>query len=133
MVDIDKVAGLCIRERKLLVVHKKGFEEYLALGGKRQPGETDLACLSREVMEEIGCSLVDPQYFGTFAGLAFDGVKTIRMSCYLIGIDGEPVLNPADAINGYRWIGRDYAREGVRVLSMLGEHAIPALIAKDLM
>jgi 8-oxo-dGTP diphosphatase len=43
---------------QVLLVRKRGTESFMQPGGKREPGESDLASLVREVREELGCHLV---------------------------------------------------------------------------
>lgn len=46
------------RTKKLLQVRtKKQKEVFYTLGGKVEEGESDLDCIKREVMEEIGCGV----------------------------------------------------------------------------
>ena len=61
---MNKVAGLCIRDKKLLVVHKIGEEVYFSLGGKIEQDETELQCLEREVWEEARCKVTNPKFLG---------------------------------------------------------------------
>lgn len=106
---------------------------YLTLGGKIEPGESDIECLKREIKEELGCESRKPAYFDTFEGRIFDNSKSIHMKCFLIEIVGEPHLNPEDNITAYRWVGKDYKQEGILVAPLLGQKVIPALIAKGLL
>ena len=130
--DINKIGGICIRDKKLLIVHKKGVG-YLSLGGKIEPGETDLECLSREVKEEIGCRVKNPKYFDTFEGPNHDGTQTLKMKCYFCELEGEIKLNPNDKIDGYTWIDRNYEQMEDQIAHMLRAAILPALIKKGLL
>ena len=131
--DINKIAALCIRDKKLLVVHKKKIG-YISLGGKINQGETDLQCLEREVKEEIGCTVKNPKHFATFEGPTHDFKQTLRMVCYFCDIEGEITLNPEDTIDGYRWIGKEDLPEIENELAhMLKKNIIPELIKKELL
>ena len=39
-------------------------DKWIGVGGKFEPGETDLACALREVQEETGLTMQNPQYRG---------------------------------------------------------------------
>ena len=52
---------------RVLLVRKRGTAAFMQPGGKRDPGEDDIAALSREIVEELGCRLVprlDPVAWG---------------------------------------------------------------------
>lgn len=44
---------------RVLTVRKQGAQRFMLPGGKREPGETDLAALARELQEELGLILVE--------------------------------------------------------------------------
>lgn len=132
MADINKIAGLCIRDKKLLIVHKKGIG-YISLGGKIEPGETDTQCLERETKEEIGCKAINLKYFDTFEGPNHDGTQTLKMTCYFCEIEGEIKINPADKIDGYLWINRNYKSIEDQIAHMLRMQILPTLIKKGLL
>ncbi len=55
---IKKVALAIFKNKKMLQVRsKKHPEVFFTLGGKIEEGEDDLACLKREVKEEIDCEI----------------------------------------------------------------------------
>jgi 8-oxo-dGTP pyrophosphatase MutT (NUDIX family) len=130
---IYKVGALCIREQKLLLVHKKDIDLYITLGGKLKPGESELECLARETQEELGCSVRNPRPFRTFEGMLFDGSRKLIQSCYLVDLEGAFRLNPADSVDGYIWVPRDYDPGQVRVAPMLERQIIPALAQQGLL
>lgn len=133
IVDINKVAAICIRDKKLLIVHKREVG-YISLGGKIDPGETDEQCLKREVQEEIGCAVKNPKHFATFEGPTHDFKQTLRMVCYFCDIEGEIKLNPEDKVDGYRWISKeDYKQIEDELAHMLKASIIPELIRQGLL
>jgi len=89
--------------------------------------------LKREVEEEIGCGITNPIYFDTFEGRTYDNSKSIHMKCYFVELIGEFKINPADSIDHYRWISRNYKSEGVMAAPLLEQQVIPALIKKGLL
>ncbi|TRX73214.1 NUDIX hydrolase [Pseudomonas mangiferae] len=49
------IAAACLRDAqgRLLLVRKRGTRFFMLPGGKREPGETSLAALTRELWEEL--------------------------------------------------------------------------------
>ena len=43
---------------RLLLVRKRGTSAFMQPGGKRDAGESDVAALTREIDEELGCEVV---------------------------------------------------------------------------
>jgi 8-oxo-dGTP pyrophosphatase MutT (NUDIX family) len=130
--DINKIGALCIRGKKLLVVHKKGINDYISLGGRIEEGETDLQCLQREVKEELCCDIERPEFYDIFEGHTYDG-KTIRMPCYFIELKGEIRLNPHDNVDGFEWIDKDYKQKGITLAPILEMFVVPKLIKEGLL
>ncbi|HZP68639.1 MAG TPA: NUDIX domain-containing protein [Pseudolabrys sp.] len=53
---ISVVAALIRDEQgRVLLVRKRGTAAFMQPGGKRDPGESELAALARELTEELGC------------------------------------------------------------------------------
>ena len=60
--EIDVVAVAVTERRRLLLVSKRAAPDVFYLpGGKREDGEDDLACLGRELEEELGVAAVAPR------------------------------------------------------------------------
>ena len=133
MADVNKAAALCIQDKKLLVVKKKGMEELLSLGGKIEPGETEEECIIREVKEEAGCEATHIKHFETFEGMTHDGKRTLRLACYFCELEGMLTINPEDQIEGHCWINRDYSKQGIKLAGMLELNIVPALVKKGLL
>ncbi len=104
--DIDKVAWIHIRDGKILCVRSKGKDTYYLPGGKREPGETDVEVLGREIDEELSVH-INPHtavYFGTFEDQAHgksNGVL-VKMTCYTAEYEGT--LTPAAEIAAMDWL-----------------------------
>jgi 8-oxo-dGTP diphosphatase len=97
--------GLAVTEMgRLLVVRKKGTKSYILPGGKPEKGEDDLQALSREVEEELGCSL-NPQtvsFLGSFSDAAADmHDTTVTVRLYTAELVGEP--SPRAEIETVKW------------------------------
>lgn len=55
---IKKIALAVFKDKKMLQVRsKKQDMAFFTLGGKVEEGEDDLACIKREVREEVGCEI----------------------------------------------------------------------------
>ncbi|GAA1394326.1 HAD-IA family hydrolase [Luteococcus peritonei] len=97
MTIIDKVALVHVRDGRLLTTRSAGRERCYLPGGKREPGEDDLAALTRELAEELGVQ-VDPatvRPWGVFtheadAQAAGTVVRTTAMTA---DVAGEPVAS----------------------------------------
>jgi 8-oxo-dGTP diphosphatase len=68
---IISVVAALIRDRdgRVLLVRKRGTAAFMQAGGKRGIGESDIAALSREITEELGCRVKDTsaQALGVFS------------------------------------------------------------------
>ncbi|MEQ0565123.1 NUDIX domain-containing protein [Amycolatopsis sp. NEAU-NG30] len=122
---IDSLAWIHVRDRRLLSVRTAGKAKFYLPGGKREPGEGDVACLCREIREELGITL-DPLSFRFFAALeapadGFADGRLVRMTCYTADHEGEP--SPSREIAEAAWLGSAEAAAcppaGQRVLRML--------------
>ena len=55
--NVISVVAALIRDEdgRVLLVRKRGTAVFMQPGGKRDPGESDIAALARELVEELGC------------------------------------------------------------------------------
>ena len=124
---IVEVVGAVIHDAggRLLTVRKGGTARFMLPGGKREPGEDDLAALARELAEEIGVRLVTAELLGRFeAPAANEPGATVKSSAYRVEVSGEIAI--AAEIEELRWI--DPAAPGDTVLApLLTEKILPAL------
>jgi 8-oxo-dGTP pyrophosphatase MutT (NUDIX family) len=103
---IDKVAWIELADGKVLSTRSKGKDTYYLPGGKREPGESDVETLVREISEELSVQL-DPAtavHLGTFEAQAHGhptGV-TVRMTCYTAQYSGT--LTAAGEIAEIVWL-----------------------------
>lgn len=117
---IDKVAWIHVVNGKVLSARSRGKDIYYLPGGKRDPGETDIETLSREVEEELSVRIKreTATHFGTFEAQAHDkaeGVR-VRMACYVADFAGA--LSPASEIAELAWLSYS-DRERVSPVSQL--------------
>ena len=106
MEEIDKVALIHLKGGKILTARSKGKEKYYIPGGKREHGESDRECLSREIIEELGVEIdaKSTDYMGIFSAQA-DGKAqgiVVKMTCYLADLKGTPF--PSSEIEELRWL-----------------------------
>lgn len=127
MTPIDSLAWIHVRDRRLLSVRTTGKAKFYLPGGKREPGEGDVAGLCREIREELGIEL-DPLSFRFFAALeeqadGYANGRLVRMTCYTADHEGEPT--PSREIAEAAWLTSADAEScppaGQRVLKMLAD------------
>lgn len=80
---IQKVALAYFKNGKILQVRdNKQTQVFYTLGGKIEPGESDIECLIREVKEEIGCEIEEGslKFLKEFEDLAHGGgILNVRL------------------------------------------------------
>lgn len=127
---IDTVAWLCIRDRRLLCVRTRGKDAFYLPGGKREPGESDWATLTREVAEEVQVTLErqNAARFGTYRGPAHGhGANAqVQIICYTASYQGT--LSPGREIETMVWFtSRDRDR-----CAPVNQHVLDQLHQKQL-
>ncbi|MEO5874562.1 MAG: NUDIX domain-containing protein [Streptosporangiaceae bacterium] len=108
--NIDKIAWIRLENGRILSTRSRGRDAYYLPGGKREPGESDLDTLVREILEELTVTIVGPAYFGTFQAQA-DGHPVgveVQMTCYTGDYRGE--LAASNEIEEIVWL--TYADRG---------------------
>lgn len=103
---IDKIAWIYVVDGQILGARSKGKDIYYLPGGKREPNETDIDTLLREIEEELSVR-IKPEtvlHFGTFEAQAHgksEGMQ-VKMTCYTGDFEG--VLSPASEIDELVWL-----------------------------
>ncbi|MGW4462586.1 NUDIX hydrolase [Micromonospora sp. NPDC004704] len=107
MTVIDKIAWIRIENSAILSTRSHGKDVYYLPGGKREPGETDLATLVREIDEELRVAITPETVtpVGTFEAQAHGHAEgiTVRMTCY--AADYRGVLTASNEIAEVAWLG----------------------------
>ena len=114
---IDKVALILLSDEnnnftttkgQLLVARSQGKKLFYLPGGKREPGETDIQTLLREIQEELNTNIPHNtiQYANTFEAPA-DGKKHtfVRITCYYAHVDTPP--QASNEIVELQWVSLD--------------------------
>ncbi len=129
---IDKVGGIILQDKKILVQRKNNNrEECIIPGGKRENNETDFETLKRELKEELDVELFEAEFIGGFEDIAVFSNKPIHVQAYLVKAKGN--IKVQNEIKEAIWIDRNYKSKGIKVGSILGKYIIPQLIEKGLM
>jgi 8-oxo-dGTP diphosphatase len=102
-----RIVAALIRDHagRVLRVRKRGTTAFMQPGGKRDPGEDDIAALSREIAEELGCRLVPASIrpLGEFDAIAANEPGW-RVQANLYGIDVTGEMAPSQEIDETIWI-----------------------------
>ncbi|QVQ53618.1 NUDIX domain-containing protein [Spiractinospora alimapuensis] len=97
MTTIDKIAWIHLRDGRVLAVRSRGKDVFYLPGGKREPGESDLETLVREIREELGVAILPAtaEHLGTFHAQAHGHADdvTVRVTCYTAECQGTPTPN----------------------------------------
>ncbi|MGW0200305.1 NUDIX hydrolase [Nonomuraea sp. NPDC003201] len=103
---IDKIAWIHLADGKILSTRSRGKTVYYLPGGKREPGESDLDTLVREIDEELSVAIVPSTavHLGTYQAQAdshAEGV-IVKMTCYTADHEGTPT--PSSEIEEVVWL-----------------------------
>jgi 8-oxo-dGTP diphosphatase len=104
---IISVVAALIRDHdgRVLLVRKRGTAAFMQPGGKRDAGENDVAALSREIVEELGCCVREnsAQPLGVFDCVAANepGFQ-VRAAVYAVEIEGT--VKPQAEIDQVVWV-----------------------------
>lgn len=111
---------------RVLLVRKRGSTAFIQPGGKREPGETALQTLARELHEELGVRLRpgSAEALGTFEDRAVNEPgRRVRAEVYRVQVDGEPL--PGAEIEALYWLD-PAPPHPVPVAPLSAAHILPA-------
>ncbi|WP_116246278.1 NUDIX domain-containing protein [Nocardiopsis sp. FIRDI 009] len=118
---IDALAWVHVRDGRLLCVRSRGRDLLYVPGGKRDPGESDEAAVTREAREEVSVDLRPGtlRRVAVIDEIAHDQAPgtRVRLTCYTADHDGAIAAD--NEITGLEWIGfaeRDRCAPAVRRL-----------------
>ena len=135
MADYDKVGLLTVRDGRILLCRKKHTTSALILpGGCREPGESSLDCLARELREELGQIEVGSiEYVGSYsdraAGSEAGPPKTVQIELYRAELIGDPVAR--SEIAELIWFGEHDDR--TRLAPSIANKILPDLLARGIL
>jgi 8-oxo-dGTP pyrophosphatase MutT (NUDIX family) len=92
--------GLVVRDGRLLVVHRRKYDDWAFQKGKLEAGETWEDAALREVEEETGLRCRLGEYVGSTHYEVRDGLKEVRY--FRMTAEGEP--QPANEVDQLRWV-----------------------------
>ncbi|QWF76824.1 NUDIX hydrolase [Amycolatopsis sp. CA-230715] len=106
MASLDKIAWLRLADERVLGARSHGKDAFYLPGGKREPGETDVETLVREIGEELAVA-IDPASavrFGVFEAQAHGKAAgvLVRMTCYTAEFSGS--LTASGEIAELAWL-----------------------------
>ncbi|MEJ2626002.1 MAG: NUDIX domain-containing protein [Pseudolabrys sp.] len=103
---ISVVAALIRYEQgRVLLVRKRGTAAFMQPGGKRDAGESDVAALAREIVEELGCCVDQrtARSLGVFeCAAANEPGYQVRAAVYAVDIEGA--VEPQAEIEQAVWV-----------------------------
>src|ERR1700740_2664589 len=102
-----KIVAALIRDDagRVLLVGERGPEAFMQRGGKIDAGEDDIAALSREISEELGCIVVPASVrpLGAFDAVAANEPGwRVAASLYHVDVTGK--ISPSREIDEAIWI-----------------------------
>jgi len=125
-----KIVAALIRDAagRVLLVRKRGTRAFMQPGGKLDAGEDDIAALSREVLEELGCVVVPASVrpLGAFDAVAANE-PGFRVAASLYHVDVMGAIAPSREIDEAIWI--DPASPGdIHLAPLTRDHVLPLAV-----
>lgn len=111
---------------RTLLVRKKGTKAFMQPGGKIEAGETALQSLQREIREELGASISNTRYLGSFsAPAANEPGYQVAAEVFTVELETEPEIGAE--IAEMHWL--DPACPAVGEIAPLSIHLMKANIS----
>jgi 8-oxo-dGTP diphosphatase len=124
---IISIVAALIRDSagRVLLVRKRGTSAFMQPGGKLNTGESDVAALSREIIEELGCRIDQRSAcpVGVFeCAAANEPGFTVRAKVYAIEIEGT--VTPQAEIEQLVWVDPK-APPNIAFAALTRDHLLP--------
>jgi len=118
------------REGHILLVRKRGTSFFMQPGGKLTEGESPVETLARELVEELGCTLLRSEFLGTFcAPAANEPQHTVEALLFCAEIAGH--VQPRAEIEEITWV-EPSRTGGLRLAPLTRDHVLPLVLARGL-
>ena len=110
---------------RVLLVRKRGTSAFMQPGGKRDGDEDDIAALSREIAEELGCGVLAASIrpLGEFDAVAANE-PGFRVQAKLYGIDVTGEIAPSREIDEMIWVD-PAAPPDIVLAPLTRDHVLP--------
>jgi len=106
-----------------LLVRKRGTRAFMQPGGKFAEGETAPIALTREIREELGCTVTGCRALGRFrAPAANEAGWSVEAELFFVDLDGE--VSPAAEIEEVLWRAPDDV-DGLELAPLTRDHVLP--------
>ena len=127
---IISVVAALIRDDsgRVLLVRKRGTAAFMQPGGKRDSGESDVAALSREIVEELGCCVDQrtARSLGVFeCAAANEPGFTVRAAVYAVDVEGA--IAPQAEIDEMVWVD-PRALPDLNLAPLTRDHVLPLAV-----
>jgi|ERR1051325_10081081 8-oxo-dGTP diphosphatase len=125
--NVISVVAALIRDEdgRVLLVRKRGTSAFMQPGGKRDAGESDVAALARELIEELGCRVSESSVrpLGVFeCAAANEPDHRVRAAVYAVDVEG-PVI-PRAEIDQVVWVN-PHALPDLPLAPLTRDHVLP--------
>jgi len=116
-------------EGRFLLVRKRGTLAFMQPGGKRDAGESDVAALTREIDEELGCRVVDgsARSLGVF-DCAAANEPGFRVSAAVYAVEVEGPVIPRAEIEEAVWADAAMLSR-LHLAPLTRDHVLPLALA----
>lgn len=129
---INKVGGIILNGKKMLVVREKGKDMVFMPGGEIEKGENDEQSIRRELKEELGVEVKKIKYYDTITGpAAYANNVLLNMRLYITEIKGDP--KPCGEIEEIMWIDRTYNNGRVKPTPFIRDCLVPRLVGEGIL
>jgi 8-oxo-dGTP diphosphatase len=128
--DIFVIAAVVISGDRLLLVRKKGTTDFMLPGGKPLHQEGDVACLVREIDEELAATIsaASVRFLGAFrANSANEPGSRVHAHIYEVVLENEPTAQ--GEIEGMRWMTTG-ERNATQLAPLVSTEVLPYLAAR---